>query len=178
MLLPIEWAKRYVEIDLDTKELATKMIMTGSNVEEIITLGQDISNVVVGKILSVERHPDADKLVVCQVDVGEETIQIVTGAPNVAAGQLVPVAVHGAKLPGGVTIKRGKLRGVVSQGMMCSGEELELKDSDYPGAEVDGIMILREDYPLGMDIKEALEIGGDVIDFEITSNRPDCLLSQ
>jgi phenylalanyl-tRNA synthetase beta chain len=175
MLLPIEWAKRYVEIDLDTKELATKMIMTGSNVEEIITLGQDISNVVVGKILSVERHPDADKLVVCQVDVGEETIQIVTGAPNVAAGQLVPVAVHGAKLPGGVTIKRGKLRGVVSQGMMCSGEELELKDSDYPGAEVDGIMILREDYPLGMDIKEALEIGGDVIDFEITSNRPDCL---
>jgi phenylalanyl-tRNA synthetase beta chain len=154
MLLPINWVKNYVDIDMDIKELADRMTMTGSK---------------------VEGHPDADKLVVCQVDVGTEKIQVVTGAPNVAAGQLIPVAVHGARLPGGVTIKRGKLRGVESQGMMCSGEELELKDSDYPGAEVDGIMILQEDYPLGMDIKEALDLDGDVIDFEITSNRPDCL---
>ena len=175
MLLPMKWVRDYVELDADIRTLADKLTMTGSKVEEITTLHQEISNVVIGKILSVERHPNADKLVICQVDVGTETIQIVTGADNVAAGQLVPVAVHGAKLPGGVTIKRGKLRGVESQGMMCSGEELELKDSDYPGAEVNGILILKEDYPLGMDIKEALDLDGDVIDFEITPNRPDCL---
>ena len=175
MLLPMKWVRDYVEVDADIRTLADKLTMTGSKVEEITTLHQEISNVVIGKILSVERHPNADKLVICQVDVGTETIQIVTGADNVAAGQLVPVAVHGAKLPGGVTIKRGKLRGVESQGMMCSGEELELKDSDYPGAEVNGILILKEDYPLGMDIKEALDLDGDVIDFEITPNRPDCL---
>jgi phenylalanyl-tRNA synthetase beta chain len=177
MLVPINWIKEYVDIDenIDTVDLANQLTMTGSNVEEVITLREDISNVVVGKILSVEAHPNADKLVVCKVDVGEDTIQIVTGADNVASGQLVPIALHGAKLPGGVVIKRGKLRGVESHGMMCSGEELEIKDSDYPGAEVDGILILQEDYPLGMDIKEALDLGGEVIDFEITSNRPDCL---
>lgn len=175
MLLPINWVKEYVEIDLNSRELADKLTMTGSNAEEVITLREDVSNVVVGKILSLEPHPNADKLVVSKVDVGGEIIQIVTGADNVAPGQLIPVALHGSKLPGGVTIKRGKLRGVESQGMMCSGEELELKDSDYPGAEVDGILILQENYPLGMDIKDALDLGGDVIDFEITSNRPDCL---
>ncbi len=175
MLLPINWVKDYVEIDVSTEELAEMLTMTGSNAEEIISLREEISNVVVGKILSVESHPNADRLLVCKVDVGKEVIQVVTGADNVASGQLVPVALHGAKLPGGITIKRGKLRGVESQGMMCSGEELELKDSDYPGAEADGILILQEEYPLGMDIKEALDLGGDVIDFEITSNRPDCL---
>ncbi len=177
MLVPINWIKEYVDIDenSDTVELANQLTMTGSNVEEVITLREDVSNVVVGKIFSVEPHPNADKLVVCKVDVGEETIQIVTGANNIASGQLVPIALHGAKLPGDLVIKRGKLRGEESHGMMCSGEELELKDSDYPGAEVDGILILQEDYPLGMDIKEALDLGGDVIDFEITSNRPDCL---
>ena len=102
-------------------------------------------------------------------------MQIVTGADNVAPGRLVPVALHGARLPGDITIKRGKLRGVESQGMLCSGEELELKDSDYPGAETDGILILQEEYPPGMDIKEALDLGGVVFDLEITSNRPDCL---
>lgn len=175
MLIPINWVKNYVNIDDEIKELADMMTMTGSKVEEVITLGADISSVVVGKILSVNAHPDADKLVVCSVDVGTEVIQIVTGASNVAAEQLIPVAVHGARLPGGTVIKRGKLRGIESQGMMCSGEELKLKDADYPGAEFNGIMILQEDYPLGMDIKEALELGGDIIDFEITSNRSDCL---
>jgi len=175
MLLPINWVKDYVEIDVNSKKLAEMLTMTGSKAEEVIVLREDVSNVVVGKILSVEPHPNADKLLICKVDVGKEIIQVVTGAKNVAAGQLVPVALHGAKLPGGITIKRGKLRGVESQGMMCSGQELELKDSDYPGAEVNGILILQEDYPVGMDIKEALDLGGEVIDFEITSNRPDCL---
>ncbi len=175
MLLPINWVKEYVEVDADMKELADKLTMTGSNVEDIITLREEISGVVVGKLLSVESHPNADKLLVCKVDVGTETVQIVTGADNVAPGRLVPVALHGARLPGDITIKRGKLRGVESQGMLCSGEELELKDSDYPGAETDGILILQEEYPPGMDIKEALDLGGVVFDLEITSNRPDCL---
>ena len=175
MLLPMNWVKDYVEVGEDTGTLGDQLTMTGSKVEEITTLRQEISNVVVGKILSVEPHPNADRLVVCQGDVGTETLQIVTGANNIAVGQRIPVAVHGAKLPGGVTIKKSKLRGVESYGMMCSGEELELKDSDYPGAEVNGILILKEDYPLGMDVKEALDLGGDVIDFEITPNRPDCL---
>ena len=177
MLVPMNWLKEYVELDenYDLAELGEQLTMTGSKVEECITLGEDITKVVVGKILTLDPHPNADKLVVCKVDVGVEIIQIVTGASNVAPGQLVPIAIHGSKLPGDVVIKRGKLRGVESQGMMCSGEELQIKDSDYPGAEVDGILILQEDYPLGMDIKEALDLGGEVIDFEITSNRPDCL---
>ena len=175
MLVPLKWLKDYVDIDISTKELANKLTMTGTKVEAIEDIGKDIQNVVVGKILSVDSHPNADKLVICKVDVGNDVIQIVTGAPNVQAGQLVPVALHGALLPGGIKIKTGKLRGELSQGMLCSGEELGLTDADYPGAEVDGIMILNEDYPLGMDIKEALQLGGEVIEFEITSNRPDCL---
>lgn len=175
MLVPLKWLKEYVDIDISTKELTDRLTMTGSKVEAIEDMGENIQKVVVGRILSVESHPNADKLVVCKVDVGNDTIQIVTGAPNVKEGQLVPVALHGAHLPGGKKIKTGKLRGVVSQGMMCSGQELGLTDADYPGAEVDGIMILKEEYPLGMDIKEALSLGGEVIEFEITSNRPDCL---
>ena len=177
MLVPISWVKDYVEIpeNESLKELADKLTMTGSKVEDIKVLREEISKVVVGKILSIDPHPNADKLTVCQVDTGSEIIQVVTGAGNIETGQLVPVALHGARLPGGVTIKKGKLRGVESHGMMCSGEELELKDSDYPGAEVDGILILREQYPLGMDVKEALELTDQVIEFEITSNRPDCL---
>ncbi|HBG76577.1 MAG TPA: phenylalanine--tRNA ligase subunit beta, partial [Clostridiales bacterium] len=119
MLLPMNWVKDYVEVEENTGTLGDQLTMTGSKVEEIITLHQEISNVVVGKILSVEPHPNADRLVVCQVDIGTEALQIVTGANNIAVGQRIPVAVHGAKLPGGVTIKKSKLRGVESYGMMC-----------------------------------------------------------
>ncbi len=175
MLIPIKWMEKFVEINVPIQELADKMTMSGSKVEEIRALGADITKVVVGEIVSISPHPDADKLVVCQVDIGKDIIQIVTGAPNVLVGQLVPVAIEGAILPGGLHIKKGKLRGVESAGMMCSGEELTLTEADYPGAEVYGILVLREEYPLGMDIKEALDLGGDVIDFEITANRPDCL---
>lgn len=181
MKAPISWLKEYVDIDVPARELAEMMTMTGSKDEGIIELGQDIRNVVVGRIVSVSEHPNADKLVICRVDAGaNEPIQIVTGAPNVAEGQLVPVALHGAHLPGhgGMDIKKGKLRGEVSAGMLCSGDELEMTDADYPGAEVYGIMILKEDYPLGMDIREALMLRDTVIDFEITSNRPDCLCVQ
>ena len=181
MKAPISWLNEYVDIDVPAKELGERMTMTGSKEEETIELGQDIRNVVVGRIVTISEHPNADKLVICQVDVGEnEPIQIVTGAPNVKEGQLVPVALHGAHLPGrgGMDIKKGKLRGEVSAGMLCSGDELEMTEADYPGAEVYGIMILTEDYPLGMDIREALMLRDTVIDFEITSNRPDCLCVQ
>lgn len=181
MKVPISWLKQYVDIDCTAKELAEKMTLTGTKEEDTVELGGEIRNVVVGRILKIEKHPNADKLVICQMDAGvAEPIQVVTGAPNVAEGQLVPVALDGASLPGrgGIKIKKGKLRGEVSEGMLCSGEELELSDADYPGAEVNGIMILREEYPPGMDIREALMLSDWVIDFEITSNRPDCLSVQ
>ncbi|MGI6706993.1 MAG: phenylalanine--tRNA ligase subunit beta [Clostridia bacterium] len=175
MLVPLKWLKRYTDIDIPVKEFIDRMTMTGSNVEGYESLGKDISRVVVGKIIKTEKHPDADKLLVCQVDVGNETLQIVTGASNIFVGALVPVALHGSQLPGNIRIKRGKLRGVESQGMLCSGEELLLNEEDYPGAGEHGILILKEDYPLGLDIKDVFGLNDVVIDFEITSNRPDCL---
>jgi phenylalanyl-tRNA synthetase beta chain len=181
MRVPISWLREYVDIDVSAKELAERMTMTGSKEEETIELGADIRGVVVGRIQKILPHPNADKLVICRVDVGKnEPIQVVTGAPNVAEGQLVPVALDGAHLPGrgGMDIRTGKLRGELSEGMLCSGEELELTEADYPGAEVYGIMILAEDYPPGMDIRDALMLRDTVIDFEITSNRPDCLCVQ
>lgn len=175
MLVPLKWLKDYVEIDVPSDQLAHRLTMTGTKVEGITRQGEGISNVVVGRICEIRPHPNADKLVVCIVDVGDRKLQIVTGAPNVKEGQLVPVALDGATLPGGHTIKVATLRGVESCGMLCSGEELGLTDEDYPGAEVDGILILQEEYPLGMDIKEALGLDDEVFEFEITSNRPDCL---
>ncbi|MGI6113524.1 MAG: phenylalanine--tRNA ligase subunit beta [Mahellales bacterium] len=176
MLVPINWIRDYVDIDCDIKEYAERMTMSGSKVEAVNRLGEDIQGVVVGKIQSVERHPNADKLLVCRVDIGSEVLQIVTGAPNVKEGDYVPVAVHGSSLPNGVKIKRGKLRGVASDGMLCSGQELQLTEEDYPGAENHGILILKSgSCKLGQDIKEALGMDGYVVDFEITPNRPDCL---
>ncbi len=175
MLVPLKWLKEYVEIDVPVEQLAHSLTMTGTKVEGITKQGEGISNVVVGKICEIHPHPNADKLVVCHVDVGDRKLQIVTGAPNVKEGQLVPVALDGATLPGGHKIKATTLRGVESYGMLCSGQELGLTDEDYPGAEVDGILILQEEYPLGMDIREALGLDDQVLEFEITSNRPDCL---
>ena len=175
MLVPIKWLKEYLDLNVSAKELADAMTLTGSNVESITELAKDIKNVLVGRITSVAAHPNADKLVVCQVDIGDEILQIVTGAPNVKEGQLVPVAVHGASLPGGIKIKKGKLRGELSQGMMCSVDELGLAEMGHIDDGVDGILVLDGEYPLGMDIREALELADEVIEFEITSNRPDCL---
>ena len=125
MKLPLSWLSDYLDMTGITPEQYNHaMTMSGSKVEGIENLGDEIENVVTGKILSVEKHPDADKLKICQVDVGSETIQIVTGADNVKPGQTVPVAKDGARLPGGKKIKKGKLRGVVSNGMMCSYEEI------------------------------------------------------
>ncbi|NMA95132.1 MAG: phenylalanine--tRNA ligase subunit beta [Clostridiales bacterium] len=175
MLIPVSWLREYVDIDISIEELCDRMIMTGSNVEGIEIKGDKIEGVVVGKILTIKPHEDADRLLVCKVDIGGRIIQVVTGASNISEGDLVPVAVDDARLPGGIKIRRGKLRGELSEGMLCSGEELELTDEDYEGADIDGILILTEDYELGMDIKKALLLGDEVIEFEITPNRSDCL---
>lgn len=175
MLLPMKWLKDYVNIDLDSKEFSDKLTLTGSHVESIIPLDKGIKKVVVGKILNIEKHPNADKLVITTTDVGEEKLKIVTGASNIKEGDYVPVALVGARLPGGIKIKKGKLRGEESFGMLCSLGELGISDSVIPKEQRDGIFILDKEYPLGTDIKDILGLNGDVIELEITPNRPDCL---
>ena len=177
MKASIEWLKEYSDIDITPEELGDILTMTGSKVETIDRLGNNIKNVVVGKILEIKKHPDADKLVVTQVDIGNKKIQIVTGAKNINEGDIIPVAVDGAELPNGIKIKKSPLRGIESMGMMCSIGELDLSISDYPEQIEDGIMILNKEYEkdLGKDIVEVLNLKEDIIDFEITPNRPDCL---
>lgn len=177
MKASVEWLKEYSDIPVNVKELADILTMTGSKVETIESRGKDIKNVVVGKILEIEKHPDADKLIVTKVDVGTEKLQIVTGADNVKVGDIIPIAKDGSELPGGVKIKTGKLRGIDSCGMMCAVSELGLDLANYPGQIEHGIMILPKEYEnrLGEDIVEVLELREDILDFEITPNRPDCL---
>ncbi len=175
MLVPVKWLKEYVDIDIDSKELADRLTMSGSHVDSIESIDKGIENVVVGKILEINQHPDADKLVVTIIDVGNEKVQIVTGANNIKVGDYIPVALAGAKLPGEVKIKKGKLRGIESNGMLCSAGELGISDSVVPKENKDGIFILDKEYTLGTDIKEVLGLHGEIIDFEITPNRPDCL---
>ena len=177
MKASVEWLKEYSDIDVDAIKLGDILTMTGSKVETIDQKGNDIKNVVVGKILEIKKHPDADKLVVTKVDVGTETVQIVTGADNIKENDIVPIAKDGSELPGGVKIKKGQLRGVDSCGMMCSVGELGLELADYPGQIEHGIMILDKglESELGKDIVEVLNLKEDIIDFEITPNRPDCL---
>ena len=176
MKTSIEWLKEYADINVDAKTLADRLTMTGSKVETIEQKGNDIKNVVVGKILEIKKHPDADKLIVTKVDIGEKTVQIVTGADNVHVGDIIPIAKDGSELPGDVKIKTGMLRGVESCGMMCAVTELGLNIEDYPGQIEHGIMILPKEYEkfLGKDIVEVLNLREDILDFEITSNRPDC----
>lgn len=163
---------------MDIEKFCERMIMSGSNIETVEHFGNNIENVVVGKILSVEKHPDADKLVVTQVKVGAtdaDVIQIVTGATNLFPDAYVPVALHGSKLPGDKSIKKGKLRGIESNGMLCSASELGFEDKVIPIAQRDGIWILDSAYSLGQNIVDALGLKNQVVDFEITPNRPDCL---
>lgn len=171
MKYPVKWLKDYVDIDLSPVDLAEALNLSGSHVEEVIISGQEITNVVTGKIIKIERHPDAEKLVICQVDINkEEPIQIVTAATNMKEQDIVPVALHGSTLHGGLKIKKGKLRGVVSNGMFCSDEELGIA-GDEP---VVGLKIMPADTPIGVDIKSVVPLESAVIDFEITSNRADC----
>lgn len=182
MDLSMKWLSDYVDIgDMSIKDFCSGLTISGSKVERYDTEGSEISNVVVGKLLEVVPHENSDHLVVCKVDVGKgEPIQIVTGAPNVKAGDIVPVALDGSTLPGGVKIKKGKLRGVESNGMLCSLGELGLTTHDFPYAIADGIFLLQQEkncpeLKLGMDIKEAIGLNDTTVEFEITSNRPDCM---
>ncbi|HEY8423595.1 MAG TPA: phenylalanine--tRNA ligase subunit beta [Clostridia bacterium] len=175
MKVPLSWLRDFVDIsDITPQELADKLTNIGFEIEEINYLGQNIEKVYTGKIIKIEKHPNADKLVVCEVYMGDQTLNIVTGAKNVKEGDVVPVATDGAILPCGKNIKASPLRGVLSQGMLCSGEELCIDDSVIEGAEVDGILILPQDTPLGVDIKTVLGLDDYVFDISVTPNRPDC----
>ncbi len=178
MLLPYSLLKAYVKLDMPAEELQEKLSSCGFEVEELTYLGRGVEGVYTGKITKCEKHPDADRLTVCQVDCGSfGTKQIVTAATNVFEGAVVPVALDGAtvKHEGGVQkIKTGKLRGVTSEGMFCSGEELGISDDFYEGAEVNGILILDMGTPLGADIRPIVGIDDYIFDIAVTANRPDC----
>ena len=176
MDLSLRWLADYVDTGVTPKQFCDAMTMSGSKVECYNTEADYISNVVVGKIIKIEKHPDADKLQICQIDIGkEEPIQIVTAAQNVYEGMLVPAALDNSTLAGGIKIKKGKLRGVPSNGMMCSVAELGVTVHDFPYAIEDGILDIHEDCKPGDDIRTALGINDTTVEFEITSNRPDCL---
>lgn len=176
MNLPMSWLSDYTDITgVTPKEYADRLTMSGSKVEGVENLGAEIDKVVVGEVLTCEMHPDSDHLHVCMVNVGEdEPIQIVCGAPNVAAGQKVPVALNGSTLPGGVKIKKGKLRGVMSNGMICAADEMGIENSRLGYEPEYGILVLPEDAEIGSDVKDLFGLNENVVEFEITSNRPDC----
>lgn len=170
------WMQDYVDVDMtqDMQAFADKMTIAGIPVEQVEYWGTELKKIKTGKILEIEKHPDADKLVVCQVDMGDETLQIVTAATNVRVGQVVPVAVHGAHLPGGVKIKKSKLRGVPSNGMFCSAHEFGFDDSLLLPKEREGIWILPPDTPVGVDAIDYLKMNDVVYEYELTPNRADC----
>lgn len=183
MLLSRKWLNEFVPVDVDDRTFAEDMTLSGSKVEITEIEGEEISNVVVGRVVEIKRHENSDHMWICQVDVGEEApIQIVTGAQNVSQGDLVPVAKHNSTLPGGIKITKGKLRGEKSNGMLCSYKELGMTDNDWPYSVVDGIFLLNSDPDLkakdlkpGDDIRTAIGLDDHVVEFEITPNRPDCL---
>lgn len=176
MKVSLNWVKDFVDITADAKTFADVLTATGTKAESYEVLSEGIKNIVVGTILSTEKHPDADRLTVCQIDVGkEEPVQIITAATNVFPGAVVPVCLDGAVLADGTKIKKGKLRGLPSNGMLCSIQELGLTVNDVPYAAEDGILILQEECHNGQDIKEALMMTDSTVDFELTFNRPDCL---
>ena len=181
----LSWIKAYVpELDCTDQEYCDAMTLTGTKVEGFERADKNLEKIVVGQIVSIEGHPDADKLIVCQVNIGTETIQIVTGAPNVKEGDKVPVVLDGGKVAGGhdggalpengIEIKAGKLRGVPSNGMMCSIEELGSSREMYPEAPESGIYIFEPDVEVGADAIELLGLHDTVFEYEITSNRVDC----
>ena len=181
----LSWIKAYVpDLDVTAQEYTDAMTLSGTKVEGYEALDADLYKIVVGQIDKIEKHPDADKLIVCQVNIGTETIQIVTGAPNVHEGDKVPVVLDGgrvagghepgSRVAGGIKIKKGKLRGVDSCGMMCSIEELGSSRDMYPEAPEEGIYIFPEDTEVGANAVEVLGLNDVVFEYEVTSNRVDC----
>lgn len=175
MQISIKWLKDYIEFKETPEELADLLTMAGVPVENIHDKGAGLEKIVTGKIIKIEQHPNADKLCVCTLDVGAaDQVIIVTGATNVKEGQIVPVAMIGAKLPSGVKISKGKLRGVASNGMLCSASELKLDLDKLTEEEKDGIYILPADTKIGLDVKDVLGLDDVILEFELTANRADC----
>ncbi|MBQ7704573.1 MAG: phenylalanine--tRNA ligase subunit beta, partial [Selenomonadaceae bacterium] len=169
MQVSLNWLKDFLNIDCTTEELAEKFTMSGNPVENIIRAGQGLEKVVTGKVEKIERHPDSDHMWITQVNVATgELLQIVTGAQNVKLGDIVPVALVGANLPCGKKISKGKLRGVVSNGMLCSCDELKIE------GDSSGILILPADTPVGIPVAQVLGLDDDILEFELTANRGDC----
>ncbi len=175
MKITYNWLKDFVDITATPEEVAKRLTSAGMEVEEIVYQNQYLHDVVVGKIVKIEKHPQADKLVVCQVDIGDKTTQIVTSATNVFEGAVVPVSLPGANLINGVNIQPSKFRGVDSFGMFCSGEELGIDENYFEGAGVNGILILPKDMKIGQPIDKALMLDDVVFDIGVTPNRADCL---
>ena len=176
MKVPLSWLKDYVDVDIPVEELAQKLFSCGLEVEELTYVGQEIERCVVGRIEKIVPHPDSDHLQICTLNCGSygEAIRIVTGAHNIREKDLVPVALDGSSLAGGVKIKKGKLRGVESNGMLCSGEELGINEDWYEGADVNGILLLHGDPAPGTDIRPVVGLDDYVLDIAVTANRPDC----
>jgi len=175
MKAPLSWLKEYVEINCSPEELQDKLFSCGFEVEGMEYIAENVDKIVTCKILEIEKHQNADKLSVTKVDAGEYGIlQIITSAKNIFIGATVPVALDGATLYSGDKINTGEIRGVKSEGMFCSGEELGINDDWYKGASVNGILILEDNLPLGKDIKEILDLNDVLFDINITANRPDC----
>ena len=181
----LSWIKAYVpDLDVTAQEYTDAMTLSGTKVEGYEEMDADLDRIVIGQIEKIEKHPDADKLIICQVNIGDQVIQIVTGAPNVKEGDKVPVVLDGGrvagghepgqKVAGGIKIKKGKLRGVESCGMMCSIEELGSTKEMYPEAPEYGIYIFPEDAQVGASAVEALGLNDAIFEYEITSNRVDC----
>ena len=175
MKISYNWLKDFVDLDMPAELVAQKLTSAGMEVEEIIYLNEHLHNVVVGKILKIEKHPNADKLQVCSVDIGNKQVQIITAATNVFEGAVVPVSLPGADLVNGIKIEKSKLRGVDSDGMFCSGEELGVDENFIEGGSVNGILILPNNFVIGQNIDEALGLNDVVFDIGITPNRPDCM---
>ncbi len=176
MKIALSWLKEYVDINISPEELVEKLFSCGFEVEELIDLSKDIDKVVVGQIKSMEKQEGTDHLQLCVIDCGKygSDIEITTGAPNVFVGAKVPAALDGATLPGGFKIKARKMKGIMSNGMLCSGEELGINDDYYEGAEVNGLLILGDDANVGEDICNIVGLNDYILDISITANRPDC----
>lgn len=174
MKAPLSWINTMTKVDVSPKSFADKMTLSGSKVEAIIELGETLRSVVVGQVVDIRHHDNSDHLHVLKVDVGDEILQIVCGAPNVELHMKCPVAKIGAKLPGGFEIKKAKLRGVESFGMCCAADELGFDKKDFIGADTDGLWVLEDNALTGQAFATYLGVDDVVVDFEITSNRPDC----
>lgn len=174
MRVSFNWLKEYVDVPVTPEELAEKMTMSGVAVENIEYPGKGIEKIVTARIEKILPHPNADKLVICQINVGSETLQVVTGAPNVREGQIIILALVGATLPG-IKITKAKLRGVESFGMLCSAKELGLDPRNFPADQQDGILEFPSETPIGLDAKEFLGLDDVILELELTPNRSDCL---